>query len=149
MPVAELFRGPFTTSLVADELLVEVRLPARAEGSGWAFEEVARRRGDFAMVGVAVTLRVLGDGSIEDARLAYSSMGPTPKRAAAAEQWLVGQPAVDEAFATAARRAIDELEPGDDIHASRDYRIHVAQALTVRALRRASARAAQAPPSTA
>jgi aerobic carbon-monoxide dehydrogenase medium subunit len=138
MPVGDFFVGPFTTSLGHAELLTEVRIPVLA-GVGWAFEEVARRRGDFAMVGVAAVLGI-SDGGITDARLAYLSMGSTPLRAPAAEAWLRGQAAEPGAFARAAQIAAAELQPEDDLHASREYRVHVANSLTRRALQRASRR---------
>jgi CO/xanthine dehydrogenase FAD-binding subunit len=134
--IGEFFVGPFTTALERDELLVEVRIPAIPRGTGWAFEEVARRRGDFAMVAVAALL-TLSDSTIASARLAYLSMGPTPLRAPAAEKWLTGQTADADTFARAAEMAMSELQPHDDLHASREYRLHVGQALTRRALARA------------
>jgi carbon-monoxide dehydrogenase medium subunit len=140
IPIDKFFVGPFTTALTRDELLMEVRLPALLPDSGWGFEEVARRRGDFAMVAVAAILR-MSDRTIGDVRLAYLSMGPTPLRAPSAEAWLRGQPANADIFAQAAELAVADLEPGDDLHASREYRVHVARALTRRALDRALRRA--------
>jgi CO/xanthine dehydrogenase FAD-binding subunit len=140
IPIGDFFVGPFTTALARDELLVEVRLPILPERAGCGFEEVARRRGDFAMVATAALLTV-SDGTIKDARLAYLSMGPTPLRAQAAEAWLVGHQAELPVFAHAAELAVAELQPTDDLHASREYRVHVAKALTRRALARALQRA--------
>jgi CO/xanthine dehydrogenase FAD-binding subunit len=137
IPADQFFVGPFTTALQPEELLVEIRVPTRPERTGWAFEEVARRQGDFAMVGVAAVLEVRADGSVADARLAYASMGPTPVRARGAEAALTRGQADAEAFAAAAEVAASELEPGDDMHADREYRRHVARALTRRALARA------------
>src|SRR5262249_29370481 len=82
------FVGPFSTSLRADELLTEIRLRAFVPGTGWAFEEVARRSGDFAMVAVAVVLRLDSDGRVADARLGYASMGSRPLRAPSGERAL-------------------------------------------------------------
>jgi carbon-monoxide dehydrogenase medium subunit len=141
IPIGEFFIGPFTTALAADELLVEIRLPRFPDGAGWAFEEVARRRGDFAMVAVTAIVQIHSDGTLADARLAYLSMGPTPIRARATEAWLQGQPGNPDSFARAAEDAVGELEPADDIHASREYRQHVSKALTRRALARALERA--------
>jgi CO/xanthine dehydrogenase FAD-binding subunit len=139
IPIGELFVGPFTTALSKDELLVEVRIPAPPSGARCAFEEVARRRGDFATVAVAAVLQLDDAGSVADARLAYLSMGPTPLRARFTENWLRGQAASADIFAEAAEMAVGELEPGDDLHASREYRLHVARALTRRALARTCA----------
>jgi CO/xanthine dehydrogenase FAD-binding subunit len=141
IPIREFFVGPFTTTLAADEMLVEVRVPALPSGAGFAFQEVARRRGDFAMVAVTAVLQVDSDSVVTDARLAYLSMGPTPRRARAAEAGLLSHGANADTFATAASVAVAELDPTDDIHASRDYRLHVAAALTRRVLARAYERA--------
>ncbi len=140
IPVGDFFVGPFTTTLQTDELLTEVRLPRFPTGTGWAFEEVARRSGDFAMVAVAAALRLDTEGRIAFARLAYASMGPVPLRAPRGERALVGQQPTPEVLASAAREAMADLEPGDDLHATRDYRLDVGQALTRRALTRALAR---------
>jgi carbon-monoxide dehydrogenase medium subunit len=144
MGIDDFFVGPFTTSLQADELLTEVRLPSFPRGAGWAFEEVARRRGDFAMVAVAAVLQLDAAGNIALARLAYTSMGPRPLRAPQGERALVGQAATAETFARAAEAAMADLEPGDDFHATRAYRLQVGQALTSRALQRALVRAESA-----
>jgi aerobic carbon-monoxide dehydrogenase medium subunit len=134
IPIDQFFVGPFTTTLRGDELLTEIRLPAFPSGAGWAFQEVARRRGDFAMVAVAAVVLVEPRGNVSSARLAYTSMGPTPLRARRAEAQLIGQPADADTFACAAEAAVSELDPGDDFHASREYRTQVAQALTRRVL---------------
>jgi CO/xanthine dehydrogenase FAD-binding subunit len=141
IPASDFFVQAFTTALEPDELLTEIRIPAFPEGAGWSFMEVARRRGDFAMVAVAAVVQVGPGGEVRDARLAYASMGPTPLRARRAEAALVGQPAGVDAFARAAEVAAGELQPGEDMHASRKYRTHVARALTRRALTQALERA--------
>jgi aerobic carbon-monoxide dehydrogenase medium subunit len=139
IPVADFFVGPFTTNLQSDELLTEVRLARFPEDAGSAFEEVARRRGDFAMVAVAVVLQLDSSERVALARLAYTSMGPKPLRAPSGEAVLVGQLPTPETCARAARAAMDDLDPGDDVHATRAYRLQVGQALTLRALSRALA----------
>jgi CO/xanthine dehydrogenase FAD-binding subunit len=135
------FVGPYATALEPDEVLTEVRLPAPPQGAGWAFLEIARRRGDFALVGVAAVLAVRPDGTVGEARLTYASMGPRPLRAQRAEQALRGQPATEATFREAAEQAVRELDPVEDLQASRAYRVHVARVLTRRALGRARARA--------
>jgi aerobic carbon-monoxide dehydrogenase medium subunit len=140
----DFFVGPFTTTLQSDELLTEIRVPGLAAGAGWAFEEVARRRGDFAMVAVAVVLQLDAAGRIALARLAYTSMGPKPLRAPGGERALVGQAPTSETFARAAEIAMSDLEPDSDFHATRAYRLQVGQALTCRALERALQRAESA-----
>lgn len=141
LPAEDFFRGPYTTALGPDEVLTEVRLPGQPEGAGWAFSEVSRRRGDFALVGVAALLAVEPGGVVREARLAYASMGPRPLRAYGAERALAGQPATEASFREAAEAAVRELEPGDDLQAGRAYRLHVARVLTERTLGQALARA--------
>jgi carbon-monoxide dehydrogenase medium subunit len=105
---------------------------------------VARRRGDFALVGVAALLAVGSDGAVREARLAYASMGPRPLRAYGAERALAGRPATEDSFREAAEAAARELQPGDDLQAGRAYRLHVARVLTERALSQALTRAGSA-----
>ena len=85
LPIVDFFAGPFVTTLEPDELLTDVVLPAVPAGSGWAFEEVARRRGDFAIAGVAALLAVDQQNIMTAARLGYISMGSTPRHAHGAE----------------------------------------------------------------
>jgi aerobic carbon-monoxide dehydrogenase medium subunit len=144
VPAGDFFRGPYATALEPDEILTEVRLPAQPEGAGWAFAEVARRRGDFALVGVGALLAVGSDGAVREARLAYASMGPRPLRAYGAERALVGQPATEDSFRAAAEAAVRELEPGEDLQAGRAYRLHAGRVLTERALGRALERTGSA-----
>ena len=118
-----------------------MRLPSQPEAAGWAFEEVARRRGDFALAGVAAMLGMGADGEVSEARLAYLSMGPRPLRARTAEAALRGRPATETSFREAAEVAVGELDPVSDLHATREYRLHVARTLTRRALARALTRA--------
>jgi CO/xanthine dehydrogenase FAD-binding subunit len=138
--IHDFFVGPFTTSLRSDELLTEVRLPEMQEGTGWAFEEVARRSGDFAMLAAAAILGLGADGRVAFARLAYASMGPTALRAPAGERVLLGALPTAATFEIAAKAAMAEVDPSTDLHATREYRLHVGEALTRRALSRALAR---------
>jgi carbon-monoxide dehydrogenase medium subunit len=136
---ADFFAGYFTTALEADEILTEVRFPSSPKGTGVCFEEAARRHGDFAMVGVAASLRL--DGStIADARLALIGVSDVPVRALEAEQALVGQTAGAAAFGEAAALAVRDLTPPTDLHGSAAYRVSVAGTLVGRALAKAAAR---------
>ena len=137
VPAAEWFEGYLTTSRRPDELLVEVRFPAAGRGTGISFQEVARRHGDFAIVGLAASL-TLSDGAISDARLAFAGMSDVPVRAAAAEDLLVGERPSTELFDEAARRATDDIDPPADLHGSSDYRKTVAATLVRRGLRAAA-----------
>lgn len=137
---AELFQSYLTTSLEADEILVEVRLSAPPAGTGYAFEELARRHGDFALVGIAAMIVRQGDRCVM-ARLATSGAGPVPLRLRAAEEILERDGLGDAAIEAAARRASELVDPDSDIHASADYRRHLAGVLTQRAVKRALAKA--------
>lgn len=137
----QFFVSYLTTALEPSELLVEVRLPAWPPRTGWAFLEVSRRHGDFALVGVAAVLTVDEAGVCTHAALALTGVGPTPVLASRAAQGLVGGGPTAEAFEEAARRVSEALRPDSDLHASAEYRRHVAGVLTRRALARALERA--------
>ena len=136
VPAAEWFEGYLTTSRRPDELLTEVRFPAAGRGTGISFQEVARRHGDFAMVGLATSV-TLSDGAISDARLAFAGVSDVPVRAAGAEDLLVGQMPSAELFDEAAQRAAGDIDPPADLHGSAEYRKKVAAALVRRCLRAA------------
>jgi carbon-monoxide dehydrogenase medium subunit len=136
VPAAEWFEGYLTTSRGPDELLTEVRFPAARPGTGTSFQEVARRHGDFAMVGLATSV-TLNDGVISDARLAFAGVSDVPARATAAEELLAGQRPAAELFEEAARRASADIDPPSDLHGSAEYRKKVAAALVRRGLREA------------
>lgn len=136
---ADLFVTYLTTSLDARELLTEVRFPALPAGAGWSWMEIARRHGDFALAGVGVVL-ALGGGVIADARIALTGVGPTPVRASQAERLLVRRAPSEGLWAEAAEAVRAAIDPDGDIHASAEYRKHVAGVLTQRALREALAR---------
>src|SRR5258708_3831188 len=104
VPAAEWFEGYLTTSRRPDELLTEVRFPAAGQGTGVSFQEIARRHGDFAVVGLAASL-TLSDGAISDARLAFAGMSDVPVRAADAEDRLGGERPSPDLVEGAARRA--------------------------------------------
>ena len=137
IPAAQWFEGYLTTSRGPEELLVEVRFPAAKPGTGVSFYEVARRHGDFAIVGLATSL-VLSGGVIGDARLALTGVSDVPVRAAAAEDLLAGERPSAELFDEAARRATEDLDPPADLHGSSDYRKTVAAAVVRRGLRAAA-----------
>jgi carbon-monoxide dehydrogenase medium subunit len=138
-----LFEGFLTTSLEPDELLTAVRVPSWP-GGGWSFNEFSRRSGDFAIVGVAATVRLDGKGTVGEARLAFSGVDQVPVRAAAAEAALVGQTPTGDLWKSAANTAAASLEPGSDIHGSSTYRKHLAAVLAERALTEAHDRARNA-----
>ena len=132
IPAAEFFVGYFTTALGAGEVLVEVRFPRRP-GWGAHYEKFQRAAQTWATVGVAAAVR-RDNGSIAEARVALTSMGPGPVRAGAVEAALAGADATAEALAGAAAHAAEGTQPVSDLAASAEYREHMARVLTRRAL---------------
>ena len=131
-------RGPYETTVEADEMLVEIRVPLYAD-AGSAYEKVKRRAGDWAVAGSGVALRLEG-GAIADAGIALTAVGAgvTSERAREA---LRGQAPSEEAFAAAVDIAADECSPTTDQRGSAEYKRHLARELTLRALRTATSRA--------
>lgn len=136
----EFFKSSFATALQADELLVELEVPPLPRRTGCSFQEVSRRRGDYALVGVGAVITVDKRGKCEKARLVFLSVGDRPIEARHAETLLVGHTieAVEDAAKTATTK---DIEPGSDIHASSEYRRKLAEILAARALKQAFARA--------
>jgi carbon-monoxide dehydrogenase medium subunit len=139
----DLFVTYLTTSLEPREMIVEVRIPALPRGAGWSWMEISRRHGDFALAGVGVVLAVRR-GEIREARLGLTGVGATPVRAVEAERLLVGHPPSDALWSEAAEAVRAAVTPDGDIHASGEYRKHVAGVLTQRALREALSRVQEA-----
>ncbi|MGA8323671.1 MAG: xanthine dehydrogenase family protein subunit M [Xanthobacteraceae bacterium] len=136
----DFFLDTMTVDLDSTELLAEIVLPKLPPHTGWGFEEVARRHGDFALAAVATTLTLSGD-RIAEARVALTGVGPTALRATDAETLLVGQ-RLDDKLAMRAIVAVREaISPETDLHASADYRRHLAGVLAGRALAAAWCRA--------
>ena len=136
----DFFVGALTVDLARDDIVTEIVLPKLPPKTGWGFEEVARRSGDFALAAAAATL-TLSAGVISQARIALTGVGATPVRAAEAEALLVGQalePGLIDRIIDAVRAAI---EPDTDLHASSDYRRHLAGVLAGRAVSAAWRRA--------
>ena len=132
----EFYAGPYVNALEADELLTGITFPDWPKGHKTLFRELARRPGDFALAGVVGALSIEG-GRIARAGLAWFGMGPTPLRARAAEQMLLGQPleAIDPQAVAA--RAIADTAPFDDHQASAEYRRTVGARIFARTLREA------------
>jgi carbon-monoxide dehydrogenase medium subunit len=139
---ADFYHAYLTTALRPDELLAAVRFAAASPGTGAAFAEVSRRRGDFAMAGVAAQV-TLEDGAIADARICISGVAGVPLRCAGSEQALLGSAADPGDLRRAADAALDVLDPVGDLHATSAYRRHVAGVLLRRAVAEAYARAAR------
>ena len=137
----QFFVGYLTTAAAPDELLVEVRLPVAPPRTGTAFLEVSRRQGDFALVGVAVTLTLDDAGVCTATAVALTGVGPTPFVARDAARALVGVAPGAKAFEDVGRRVAEHLTPDSDLHASSEYRKEVAGVLVRRALAIAAERA--------
>jgi carbon-monoxide dehydrogenase medium subunit len=138
---SDFFVGALSTALEPDEMLMEVELPIAQPRSGSCFLEVSRRRGDFAIIGVACTVRVDEEGRCSAARIGLCNAGDTPIFAADASGALVGRrlgPTEIDAAADLVQGAID---PGGSIHASKEFQRHVAGVLTARAVAAANQRA--------
>jgi aerobic carbon-monoxide dehydrogenase medium subunit len=138
---ADFFAGLFTTSLEPDEMLVEAAIPPLPPRTGWAFLEIARRHGDYAQVGIAALVTLDDAGRCREARLVYLSAGDVPVEAREAERLLAGQEISPAAIAAAAEKAAQEIRPFSDLHATADFKRHLARVLTRRALRKATERA--------
>jgi carbon-monoxide dehydrogenase medium subunit len=129
---ADLFQGPMQTTLAADELAVEAFFPALAPGAGVAFDEVARRNGDYALCGVAALVRLEGE-RVVSARCGYLSVAEVPTVVDVTDA-LDGR-TTDETLAAAGEQALESLDPQDDLHGSADYRAQLVRVLTGRVLR--------------
>jgi aerobic carbon-monoxide dehydrogenase medium subunit len=137
----DFFRTFLTTALEPDELLVGIRFPAAAPGTGAAFHEVSRRRGDFAIVGAAAQV-TLADGAVADSRICLSGVADVPFRCFEPERVLLGTRADPATLRLAAETVLDILDPPDDLHATAGYRKHVAGVLLRRAVAEAFGNAA-------
>jgi CO/xanthine dehydrogenase FAD-binding subunit len=141
LPAQDFFVTFLTTALQPDEVLTSISFPMQAQNTGSSVQEVARRHGDFALAGAAVTVTV-DSGRCTDARIALFGVGATAVRAGSAEDALRGAEVSPAALDTAADAARDEIdEPLTDIHASSDFRRHLARTMTRRALATALERA--------
>ncbi len=133
----EFFKGPFSTALRSDELLVEVRVPSMEGYFGAAYEKLVFRATDFAIVGVAAVLELDRGGTIQRARVALTGVGSTPIRAKSVEEELIGKQASKDLIVKVSARASEGLNPPSDIRASSEYRKAMAAVMAKRALLRA------------
>jgi carbon-monoxide dehydrogenase medium subunit len=137
--MAEFHRGPYETAVEQDELLTEVRIAIRP-GAGSAYVKLERRAGDWAVAAAGAALWLDG-GSIADAGIALTAVGANEVTSSRAQAALKGRPATAEAFAEAAKLAAEDCNPRADQRGPVDYKRHLAEELTKRALRRAAERA--------
>lgn len=136
LPAKDFFQSTFVTAIEPDELLVSVRYPIWPRAAGFAVEEVARRHGDFALVGAMCGVHV-DDGRIARVAIATTGMGSVPARVESVEQALVGSPAEEVNTDEVGAAFVADLEPASDIHATADYRRRIGAYLVSRVLTQA------------
>jgi len=135
---SDFFLGMFTTALEPDEILVEVELPFMPARTGWSFMEVAPRAGDYALMGVAVSVTLDENDACKQAKLVYLNAGDGPVDAKDAAQSLVGERLDDKLIESAAVMASEkEITPYGNIHASPEFQSHLANVLTKKAIKQA------------
>ena len=141
VPASEFFMGLLTTDIGSDEMLVEIAYPALGPRTGTCFQEVARRRGDFALAGVAAVVSLDQARRCTEIRLALCGVGETPVDASAAGTHLIGTDCNDEAIGAVAAEVQDMIDPSGNVHATPDYQRHIAGVLARRTLSAAFQRA--------
>jgi carbon-monoxide dehydrogenase medium subunit len=137
--MAEFGQGFMTTALAEGEMLVDITVPLWAKGHGYAYEEFARRHGDFAIAASGCLIEV-ANGSIKRASIVVSGVRPNPVRLTAAEKALVGQKPTDKIAEEVAAEA-GKIDAMEDAYVTADYRKHLGQVMVKRALKRAFAKA--------
>jgi aerobic carbon-monoxide dehydrogenase medium subunit len=135
--IDELLQGPFTTALEADEIITQVRVPDPGSRASGTYLKLERKVGDFATVGVAVHLS-MSNGSVGQAGIALTGVGPRNIRAEAAEQALVGHSLDDDVIAEAARLAGEAAQPRTDVRGTEEYKRNAVRVFTARGLRKAA-----------
>ncbi len=133
------FHGTYMTELAEDEILVAIRVPAFAQGTGWAYEKLKRKTGDWATAGAAVVLRMDG-GKVSHARIGLTNVAPSALRAVDAEKALIGKPLGDAAIDAAAAAAMASTDPAADLRGDIEYKTAMAGQMLKRAIRAAAAR---------
>lgn len=137
----DFFLGSLTTDLQSDEMLTEIEWPSSPPRTGSCFMEIARRRGDFAIVGVAALVTLDENDLCSRIRLAFCGVGETPIDASAEAGFLMGRDVTEPAIAEVAHAIQQMIEPAGSVHATADYQRHIAGVLTERALTTANRRA--------
>ena len=138
---ADFFQSFLTTSRRQDEIVIEARLPVLPDGAGFAFDEVTRRHGDYALVGVGCVLLLDGGGRVQNIRLAACGISDRPVRLKAAEAALNGSLLASSDLAAAARASADAVTQTDDMNTSMSYRRRVLSGLIQRLVPIAASRA--------
>jgi len=137
---SDFFKGALTTDLRPDEMLAEIELPLPKPRTGSCFMEIARRRGDFAIAGVAAMVTLGDRRECTDVRLAFCGVGETPVDASSAADALIGHRLTEAATRDVAASVQAMIDPAGSVHATADYQRHIAGVLTERALQTARQR---------
>jgi carbon-monoxide dehydrogenase medium subunit len=133
------FHGTYMTDLAEDEILVAIRVPAFAAGTGWAYEKLKRKTGDWATAAAAVVMRI-NAGTVAACRIALTNVAPMALRATDAENALLGKPLTDAAIDAAAKAAMAACDPAEDLRGDRDYKTAMTGQMVKRAIKAAAAR---------
>jgi len=142
IPIEEFFTdASFETTLQPNEILTEIRIPAPAERSGGAYFKLERKTGDYAIASVAAYVTLDNNGNVTYAGIGLTNVGPTPIKARDAEQSLLGKPLNESTIHQAADLAAAASQPTSDTRGPAEYKRDMVRTLTIRALRKALARA--------
>lgn len=142
LPIEEFFTDmPFETALHSNEVLTEIRVPAPVKGSGGAYVKLERKVGDYAIAGVAAYITLDNNGNVSYAGIGLTNVGQVPIKARNAEQSLLGKPLNNASIHQAADLAAAAAQPTSDTRGPAEYKRDMVRTLTVRALRKALARA--------
>jgi carbon-monoxide dehydrogenase medium subunit len=137
----DFFRGTFETALGANEILTAILIKPFEQGTGYAYQKLKRKTGDWATAAAAVVLR-MQRGKVADIRIGLTNVAPTAVRARAAEAALAGQPLTDVAIDRAADIVRGLCDPAEDLRGDVEYKTAMAAEMTTRAIRDAAARCA-------
>ena len=137
---SDFFKGIMDTAIEPNELLVEIIIPKVPPGTGFAFVEISRRHGDYALAGIAAQMTLSGK-TVTNLRLAACGVGPCPIRLNDAEKQIFDDGLTEKSIQLAARAAALEIDPETDLHATADYRRRLTAVLTQQALLKAKERA--------
>ena len=137
----EFYKGLYSTALTANEILIEIRIPAPPPKTGGAYAKLKRKTGDFAVAAAAVQVTLNAKGAVERCGIALTNAGLTPIEATDAAKFLIGKTPEEKTIAEAARLAAAKSSPSGDVRGPVEYKKDMARVLTVRALRTALDRA--------
>ncbi len=138
----DFYLGTYYTALADDEILTRITVPAFAPKTGYAYEKLKRKTGDWATAGAAVVMRLDAQGAVSHIRIALTNVAPTAIRAQDAEAALMGRPVSDATVEAAALAAAAVCDPAEDLRGDREYKTAMAAAMVRRAIRRAAERCA-------